>query len=291
MLSIYSLWTNGQDHIIMVGMQQRQPFLMGALIIIAAWWVGGAACVRLFSQLLPDTLTGRYLSLNSSFIPFIIALVLVIRKLLSMGWGAFIADGKRISAGLPMLVFLLWLLIFSLSTFFEYRLDPGRFTRGAALPDWARFLPILLLVTPLQTAAEELLFRAYLARWMQQARIHRALIILFSGLLFLSVHLLNPEISRYGDTLWIYLYYLLFGSSMMAIALAEGSFLLPIVIHTANNLFSIAIVNYEGTVLAAPSLFIDTVPDPMVSCITLSIGVLATFGILKLRIDRSASLP
>ncbi len=265
--------------------QKNSPFIVGLLIIIASWWIGGALLASIAATVLPDTLIGTYLSLNSSFLPFFLSILLTNRYLFGNTLSEFISKTQRSYLN-TIIIGLAWLLLFSISTGIEYLLEPGRFSISSDLSSWIVFLPIAILVTPLQTASEELFFRAYLAKWMEHLNARRYLIIGFSGVIFLSVHLLNPEIQTLGADPFIYLYYFLFGSFMMAIALVDKSFLLPIIIHTVNNLFSVILVNYEGTVLGSPALLVDSQPAPLFSTITLTLGSLVTIGYLRYRQDQ-----
>lgn len=218
--------------------------------------------------------------LNSSFIPFFLSILLTFKYLLKIDPSELFTTSERSHLN-SFFIGSSWLLLLSISAGLEYLIEPERFTFSANLSATIAFIPIAILVTPLQTASEELFFRAYLAKWMEYLSAKRYMIILFSGILFLAVHLLNPEIQILGNDPFIYIYYFLFGAFMMAIALLDNSFILPIIIHTVNNLFSVILVNYRGTVLDSPALFIDSHLNPLVSTITLTIGSLLTIAYLR----------
>lgn len=102
------------------------------------------------------------------------------------------------------------------------------------------FLPLALLLVPIQTSAEELLFRGYLMQGLGLV-LHRWGAVLVSSLLFALPHLLNPEV--YGANLWIaFLPYLTTGLLLSLITLRDGTLELALGVHAINNIFAFLFV-------------------------------------------------
>ncbi|NJN87112.1 MAG: CPBP family intramembrane metalloprotease [Leptolyngbyaceae cyanobacterium SL_7_1] len=121
-----------------------------------------------------------------------------------------------------------------------------------------------LILTPLQTSAEEFFFRAYVLQGLGLITRHPFLLILLSSLLFAVPHFGNPEMQR--SALWLGLSYLAIGAFLTLITLKDNRLELALGVHAANNLFVALFVNTKDSALPAPSLFIlKDVGDPRLS--------------------------
>ncbi|MFC0674362.1 CPBP family intramembrane glutamic endopeptidase [Brachybacterium hainanense] len=98
-------------------------------------------------------------------------------------------------------------------------------------------IAVALLSTPLQAAAEEVVFRgvitAAIASWVRPARIAIVLGITVSSVLFGLAH-------GAGDP-WLIAYYVTFGLSMALMALISRGLEAPIAFHVMNNVISMVI--------------------------------------------------
>ncbi|WP_320129505.1 type II CAAX prenyl endopeptidase Rce1 family protein [uncultured Sphaerochaeta sp.] len=118
-------------------------------------------------------------------------------------------------------------------------------------------LPLVLLVTPLQTSSEEFLLRCLPVRIFSRGRLpqKQKQILLISGvsaLFFCLPHLSNQELAFGSSKIAVLAYYLLFGFAGTYLSLLSGGFEVSLGIHVANNLFIALICNYEHSSL--PSL-------------------------------------
>lgn len=117
---------------------------------------------------------------------------------------------------------------------------------------------LVLFITPLQSALEELLFRAILLRGLvgKYSMKNRTLALLASvicGLVFVAFHLKNPEMSTYK--LYAFIYYFSFAFASALFTLYFGTVEISIALHVANNLFVALICNYQDSALQTASLF------------------------------------
>jgi len=125
------------------------------------------------------------------------------------------------------------------------------------------FLPIALILTPIQTSAEELFFRGYLMQWIALKAKKPIIPILVSSLIFMLPHLLNPEADL--NLLVMSSFYFLFGVFLAFVTVWDNSLELALGAHAANNLFVVLIVNYEDSALPSSPIFTATQFSPLAS--------------------------
>ncbi|MBD2261334.1 CPBP family intramembrane glutamic endopeptidase [Pseudanabaena sp. FACHB-2040] len=138
----------------------------------------------------------------------------------------------------------------------QYLFYPDTFSFAPDLAAFARFVPIALILTALQTTTEELFFRGYIVQGASRIWANRIFLALVSTVVFAVPHLLNPE-ARAGGWLTSFLYYFVGGGLVLAVvSLVDGTTELAIGAHFANNIFGFLVVNAAGTVVSTPALFI-----------------------------------
>lgn len=128
------------------------------------------------------------------------------------------------------------------------------------------FLPIALIVTPLQTSAEELFFRGYIMQGIGLKTQNSVIPVVGSSILFMLPHLANPEVKA---NFWLMAsYYLAFGVFLAFITVRDNSLELAMGVHAANNLFVALILNFPGSSLSSPSIFTGPKVNPLVDLIS-----------------------
>ncbi len=192
-------------------------------------------------------------------------------------------DWRRAGQG-----FWVWFVIVALLSLAEALLYPGRYVWT---PDLRRFLPFVflaLILIPIQTSAEELFFRGYLLQWVGLRWRNIWLLSALSGLIFGSMHTLNPEFQF--NPLLLSVYYFLMGAVPAYVTLRDGRLELALGFHAANNLFAALFANYEITVMPTPSLFTIQTQDVLfavpAACFGLLVFVLIFVDPLRARIER-----
>jgi len=168
-------------------------------------------------------------------------------------------------------------------------ITPGNYT---AQFDAARFFPyaaLALLLIPIQASTEELVMRGYLMQAIGLVTRWLWLPLLVSSLVFASLHSFNPEIEEYG--FWtMMLAYLAMGLLLGWVTLRTHGLEAAMGLHIANNLYAALLVNYPGSALPAPSLFIMRRFDPWQGLVALLI--IGPLYLLALRVlDRPAAAP
>ena len=134
----------------------------------------------------------------------------------------------------------------------SFLLYPGSYTWTF---DAARFVPLLVvavLLVPLQSAAEELLFRGYLMQGLGWWLGRGWAALLVSSALFAAMHLGNPELEQFGRG--FFLYYMGIGVVFGLATLLDDGLEVAIGAHAANNLWGALVVSFPGSVLDTPAL-------------------------------------
>jgi uncharacterized protein len=210
---------------------------------------------------------------------FMIGIVLAIRFVHNRSFRSLITPFRSIAWRRIFQSFGIWFLISGLISLTEAWIFPGRYILTM---DPLRFFPFLflaLILIPIQTSAEELLFRGYLLQGFGLRLRNIWILSSISGLFFMVPHLLNPEAAE--NYLLMGFYYFFIGAVMAYVTLRDGGLELALGLHAANNLFSALFANYSVTVLPTPSIFTINVLDAGFSVPAASIGLL--FFVLVLR--------
>ncbi len=182
--------------------------------------------------------------------------------------------GKRFLLG-----FSLWFAYACLQTLMEFLLHPTVFVWNFQPLNWLVFLPLALLLTPIQTSGEELLFRGYLLQGMGLIVQQPIALIGLVSLPFALVHFNNPEMGR--GALWIALTYFLMAVFLTVITLKDNRLELALGVHAANNLFVVLLVNTPDSVLQTPAIVLQQVPtDPRITLAGMLIFTLGFYHLL-----------
>ena len=136
---------------------------------------------------------------------------------------------------------------------YEWNYDPQRFLE---------LLLISVLMIPLQTTAEELLFRGYLFQGLGAAFKSRLAALLITSISFGLLHSLNPEIAKLGYGLIST--YIITGLFLGMITLMDEGLELSIGFHAANNLIIALLMTSDWTVFQTNSLYKD-ISDPVLA--------------------------
>jgi CAAX protease family protein len=275
-------------------------YISGCFLILTIWLVlGSLATVVLMvilgvlqgvnpTQLIdiaanPSSLgyAANFLVLNVSFLFLFGAIFLVVVAIHERPFRTVVTampavNWKRIGFG-----GLIWLGLAAVSSLVEYLIWPGTFTFQ---PDWKILLPfaiLVLLLTPIQAASEELLFRGYLVQGTSLISRNRVFLALLSGFLFMLPHLFNPEMA--ANFAVMALSYFLFGAFLAWISLVDGTIELAIGAHITNNLFATLLVTYPESAIPSPALFSTTHFDPVFSLIVQLIACAVFYAVVFIR--------
>lgn len=117
---------------------------------------------------------------------------------------------------------------------------------------------VSVLLLPIQTSAEEVLFRGYLFQGFGALFKKGWIAIVLTGVLFGLVHWANPEIAKIGDILLVF--YIGTGLFLGILVHMDDGLELSMGYHTVNNIFASLIITNEWQAFHTDALFIDKSP-------------------------------
>lgn len=226
-----------------------------------------------------ESLDISYIAIHITYVFFAIGILSAVkflhqRKSLTLISANATFEWRRFAMG-----FSLWLLLASLQTSVELWLNFHSFTWNFQPAAWLSFLPWALILTPIQTSTEEILFRGYLLQGLGLLVRQPIALTLIASLPFAIAHWGNPEMTR--GFAWIGLTYLLMAVFLTWITLKDSRLELALGIHAANNLFIMLLVNTSDSALPSPALLIQQTPsDPLFTFWSLLIAAIAFYAIV-----------
>ncbi|MFP2956295.1 CPBP family intramembrane glutamic endopeptidase [Myxococcus sp. 1LA] len=136
--------------------------------------------------------------------------------------------------------------------------------RAAFTPNFeaSRFLlaaALVLVLTPIQSAAEELLYRGWLMQGVYRLVPRPWVAVAVSSMLFWAAHLSNPEAA--GAKVWSAGYYLAVGGLLAGVTLRTGRLEAAMGLHTGLNLCAFLVAAPTTTLFRPASLFLDVQPS------------------------------
>jgi len=250
---------------------------LGGAVILFSWLVLGWLPYAWITAQGRGDLLLEFVAINLSIIMMLAGLVVAMRlihrrPLMSLVTGEAGIDWARIARGA-----WIWAVIGLATAAAEHLLYPGRYYFSFSAERFYAFAAVALLLTPVQTATEELVFRGYVMQGLGLVVKRPAAVAVLSAAIFALPHLLNPEVQQHG-VLLLGASYFVIGLLLAVVTLRDGRLELAIGLHAANNLLLVLVANYEGSVLASESIFTARELDPAYSLATLSIGALVFYA-------------
>ena len=248
-------------------------YALGAITIAFFWLVlGYVPYLLLVGAGLSDQLL-EYLAVNFSIFMMLVGLALTVklihrRPLLSLATPETRVDWRRVWRSA-----LVWTVIAAVIVVIEHLLYPDRYYLSFDPGRFLIFLAVVLVLTPIQTTTEELVFRGYAMQGLGLLTRRPALIAVASSLVFTVPHLLNPEVHEHGVLIMAANYFVI-GMLLATITLRDGRLEFAIGVHAVNNVFLALVANYEGSALTTESIFTARELDPAYSLVTMIMGTL-----------------
>lgn len=241
--------------------------LLSIVFSVALWLNFGPAFASLVAKLpINDPIFLAYLVANAPFLIMASGLLVSIKVCMRTNFSALVTDRKKLDWIVVFRSARVYLMVLVLFTVLSALVKPHYFRLNHTSPvSLLVMVPFVLILTPLQTTAEELLMRIIPSRLFTKGKLptktaSMILISLFTALLFTLPHLGNREISAASNIVAVILYYVLFGFAPTLISLQAGGFEPSIGIHAANNLYIALICNYTNSSLPSHSLILSHAP-------------------------------
>lgn len=150
--------------------------------------------------------------------------------------------------------FGVWFVLIATLEILSYFISPETYQFQLAWKTWLPLVAIALLIMPMQTSFEEILFRGYLLQGLGLATNSRLVVLVVTSVAFGAMHLANPEIKEFGLLLMMP-YYVGMGLFLGILTLMDDSLELALGIHAANNIFGAAFVTFTGSALQTDAVF------------------------------------
>ena len=198
------------------------------------------------------------LTLFLVLLPFAVVLpfvYLVVTRLHNQSILSLITARNRVDYKKIFFSFMLWGSVSTLMVFFDYWMSPEDFTWNFKPLTFLILFLISIVMIPLQTTLEEIIFRGYLLQGFGVLFKNRWMPLLTTSTLFGLLHLWNPEIDKLGiHLIW---YYIGTGLFLGLITLMDEGLELALGFHAANNLVTALLVTASWTAFQTESLLID----------------------------------
>jgi len=261
-------------------------YALGIITITFFWLVLGYVPYLLLAGAGISGQLIEYLAVNFSIFMMLAGLVLTVklihrRPLLTLVTPEARVDWRRVWRGA-----LVWAVIAAVIVVIEHLLYPGRYYLSFNSGRFFVFLAVVLVLTPIQTTAEELVFRGYAMQGLGLLTRRPALIAVASSLVFTAPHLLNPEVHEHGVLIMAANYFVI-GMLLATITLRDGRLELAMGLHAVNNTFLALVANYEGSALTTESIFTARELDPVYSLVTMVVGTLVFHGWIFRRVSEN----
>ncbi len=247
-------------------------YLLGIAFITASWLIGGGFAYGLMLRAPLGHVT-EFVAINASILMLLAGVVAVVAVLHRRSWRTLVTPHARIDWRRMMQGAAVWVVLSLAFSVIEHLLYPGRYAWSLDLQRWLPFALAALLLTPLQCAAEELVFRGYVLQGLGRLLRQPVVLAVLSSVVFTVPHLYNPEVAAYGLAIMAANYFVM-GLFLAAVALRDGRLELAIGAHAGNNLLLALFIRYDDSVFATESVFSAGALDPVYSLVTLILSAL-----------------
>ncbi len=251
-------------------------YLTGIALLVPVWIVGGAYAYGLAMRLPLGEVT-EFVAINASILVLLAGVVVVTVLLHRRSWRTLVTPLPRVDPRRILQGAAVWVVLAAFFCAAESLLHPGRYAWSFDLQRWLPFVAAALLLTPLQCAAEEMVFRGYLMQAFGRLCRRPVVPAIASSVLFTLPHLYNPEVAAYGLAIMAANYFAM-GLFLAVVTLRDGRLELAIGAHAGNNLLLVLFIHYEDSVFRTPSVFTAGTLDPVYSLVTLLLGAILFYG-------------
>ena len=188
---------------------------------------------------------------------------LVVVKLHELSFKTIVTRRKKIDYNRIIFSFLVWGAVVTTFFIIGYFITPENYELNFKLKEFLILSVIAILLVPVQTTVEELVFRGYLMQGFGGLFNSRLLALFFTSIIFGLLHLSNPEVAAVGNLILIQ--YLGYGFTLGIMTLMDDGLELAIGSHAANNLVIILLATSSWTVVETESIFRDLTDPEMIT--------------------------
>lgn len=214
--------------------------------------------------------------LFSMFVFTFFGLLIVVKRVHRKTLASIITAYDKIRFSRFFFAFAVWATFLIISVLLAYFLNKDDVKIQFDPVNFGFLVLVCVILMPIQTTTEELIFRGYLVQGLSQVFKNGIIPLAITSVLFGMVHMTNPEAVTHG---WMTMlpYYAIFGFFLGAITLLDEGLELAMGIHCANNLISSLLITSPNGVLKTDAIFVASSENPGSEFITWFVMALLTF--------------
>lgn len=194
-----------------------------------------------------------------SFVFVLGALYLILKKSHNQNMLSITTSRPKVDWSRVLFSFTIWAVFLIISVTVAYFLSPEEYVLNFKPIPFLILVVVALLLIPIQTSVEELVFRGYLMQGFGNLAGNKWFPLLMTTLIFGGMHYWNPEVSRVGNL--IMLEYLAVGLFLGVITLMDEGLELALGFHAANNIFGALLITADWTAFQTDSV-LKSVSEP-----------------------------
>ena len=189
------------------------------------------------------------------FVGMLLAVVLCNKYMNGNSFISLTTSRNKIDFNRIFFSFFLWGSFSALMIILGYFLMPENYVVNFNFQPFLILFFIVVLLLPIQTSAEEYLFRGYMMQNLGIITGNRWFPLIASSLAFGLLHGANPEIEKFGNV--VFIFYI--GSGLFAgiMTLMDEGMELALGWHAANNMITALLVTADWTALQTHSVLKD----------------------------------
>lgn len=248
-------------------------YLLGSILVIAGFFIGQVPltlAIFLEAGMSITTMTEKemlgvldsnlfFFLLLLSFAIGLMVLLVVIKYLHEQTLKKAVTSRRKMDWGRFFFGFGLIAIFSVVVTFFDFYSNPEDYIWNFNFIPFVILVCIAVLMIPLQTTFEELLFRGYLLQGIGVIARNRWLPLLATSFIFGGMHFWNPEVDKMGNIIMIY--YIGTGLLLGIMTLMDEGTELALGFHAGNNLIGVILVTADWTAFQTNSILKD-ISDP-----------------------------
>ena len=190
-----------------------------------------------------------------SFVFALLGLFLIVKKFHNQRFKDIITSRKKIDWKRFFVAFCIWAIISISLILVSYFSGNSEIELQFKLIPFLILSVIAILLIPIQTSTEELVFRGYLMQGFYNLSRNKWFPLVMTSVIFGTMHILNPEVAEMGYVVLVY--YIGTGFFLGIITLMDEGTELALGFHAANNLISALLITSDYSVLRTNAIFKD----------------------------------
>lgn len=240
-------------------------YMLGQIPMTLAWYykLGGLDALQNTppSQLM--TALGKNSTLFFALLVFVFTLggVLLALKIHSQSLLSLVTSRAKVSWSRVFFSFGVVGTFIVFTTLMDYLVNTDDYVWNWNTEAFLLLFIIAVVLLPIQTSVEELVFRGYLMQGFAAISKSRGFAFICSSVLFGAMHFSNPEIQQFG--IYAKIFYIGTGLLLAIMTLMDDGMELALGFHAANNLISALLITADYTVIQTDAL-LKQVSEPAV---------------------------